>query len=67
MPHEFAIGGAYMPPLLIAAFLGFAAALATAQLLNQYSLSKYFAHPPIVLMALIVIYTIFFGTFVIKG
>ena len=67
MPHEFVIGGAYMPPMLIAAFLGFAAAYVTIQLLNRYRLSRYFAHPPLVIMALIVIYTVFFGTFFIKG
>ncbi|NOR79518.1 MAG: DUF1656 domain-containing protein [Methyloprofundus sp.] len=67
MPHEFVIGGAYMPPLLIAAFLGFAATYVTIQLFNRYRLSRYFAYPPIVIMALIVIYTIFFGTFFIKG
>jgi len=67
MPHEFAIGGTYMPPMLIAALLGFAAALATANLLNRYRLSRYFSYPPVVLMSLIVIYTVFFGTFVIKG
>jgi len=67
MPQEFVIGGAYMPPLLIASFFGFAAALLTAQLLNKYKLSKYFAFPQVVLMALIVIYTVLFGTFIIKG
>jgi len=67
MPHEFVIGGTYMPPMLIAAFLGCAAAMATAQLFNRYRLSKYFANPPLALIALIVIYTVFFGTFIIKG
>jgi len=67
MPYEFVIGGAYMPPLLITSILGFASALLTTRLLNRYRLSKYFAYPPIVLIALIVIYTIFFATFVIKG
>ena len=67
MPHEFVIGGAYMPPMLIAAFLGFAAAYVTTQLLNRYRLSRYFAYPPIVILALIVIYTVFIGTFFIKG
>ena len=67
MPHEFAIGGVYMPPLLIATLLGFIAALVTANLLNRYRLSKYFVCPQVVLLALIVIYTVFFGTFFIKG
>jgi len=67
MPYEFVIGGAYMPPLLIAGILGFASALLTTHLLNRYRLSKYFAYPPMVLIALIVIYTVFYATFVIKG
>jgi hypothetical protein len=66
MPHEFAISGVYMPPLLIASMLGVIAAMVTARLLNRYRLSKYFFYPPLVLLALMVIYTLFFGMFVIK-
>jgi hypothetical protein len=67
MPHEFAIGGVYLPPLLVASLFGVVAALVTARLLNHYRLSKYFSHPPLVLLAMMVIYTILFGTFVIRG
>ncbi len=63
MPHEFAIGGVYMPPILIAALLGSITALITARLLNRYKLSNYFAWPHMVLLALIVIYTVLFSTF----
>ena len=66
MPHEFAISGVYMPPLLIAGMLGVIAAMVTARLLNRYRLSKYFFYPPLVLLALMVIYTILFGLFVIR-
>jgi hypothetical protein len=66
MPHEFAIGGVYMPPLLIAGMLGVIAAMVTARLLNRYRLSKYFFYPPLVLLALMVIYTILFGIFLIS-
>ena len=65
MPHEFAIGGVYMPPLLIAAILGTIAAVATARLLNRYRLSRYFFYPPLVFLALAVIYTVLIGTFFI--
>jgi len=34
MPHEFAIGGVYVPPLLVASVLGTIAAAVTARLLN---------------------------------
>ena len=66
IPHEFAIGGVYMPPLLIAAIFGTIAAVVTARLLNRYRLSRYFFYPPLVFVALAIIYTVFIGTFIIK-
>ena len=65
LPHEFVIGGVYMPPLLIAALLGALAALITVRLLNRYRLSGYFIYPPLVSLSFMIIYTIFIGTFVI--
>jgi hypothetical protein len=65
IPHEFSIGGVYMPPILIAAFFGVIATSITTKLLNKYNLSKYFFYPPLVSIALLVIFTILFGVFVI--
>jgi hypothetical protein len=65
IPKEFAIGGVYTPPLLIAAILGTIAAVVTARLLNRYRLSRYFFYPPLVFLALAVIYTVLIGTFFI--
>jgi hypothetical protein len=65
LPKEFAIGGVYFPPLLIAGILGVVAALLTAMLLNRYRLSRFFYYPPLVFLALAVIYTGLLGTFVI--
>ena len=65
IPSEFAIGGVYFPPLLIAGILGAAAAVLTALLLNRYRLSRYFYYPPLVFLALAVIYTGVLGTFLI--
>ena len=65
IPHEFAIGGVYMPPLLIAALLGTIASVVTARALNRYRLSRYFSYPPLVFLALMVIYTVVIGTFII--
>ena len=65
IPHEFAIGEVFMPPLLVAAFLGLLAAMVTARLLNRYRLTKYFFYPPLVFIALTIIYTFFIGTFII--
>jgi len=66
IPHEFAIGGVFMPPLLIVSILGALASVVTARLLNRYRLSKYFFYPPLVFLALTVIYTVFIGTFIIR-
>jgi hypothetical protein len=67
LPIEFAIGGVYFPPLLIASLLGTAAAGLTALLLNRFRLSRFFFYPPVVFLALAVIYSGLIGTFVIPG
>ncbi len=67
IPSEFVIGGVYFPPLLIAGFLGVVAAWLTAQLLNRFRLSRFFAYPPVVLLAMVVIYTVVFGTLLIPA
>ena len=66
IPHEFAIGGIFMPPLLVASLLGTIATVITVRLLNRYRLSKYFFYPPLVFLALVVIYTVLIGTFIVR-
>jgi hypothetical protein len=61
VPSEFAIGGVYMPPMLVAGILGTIAAIVTARLLNRYRLSTYFFYPPLVFVALAIIFTVFIG------
>jgi len=65
VPHEFFIGEVYFPPLLIAGLLGVAAAALTVIALNRYRLSRFFFYPPLVFVALAVIYTGLIGTFLI--
>ena len=65
IPKEFAIGGVYFPPLLIAGFFGVLAAALTAMLLNRYRLSRFIYNPPLIFVALSVIYTGLIGTFII--
>ncbi len=65
IPSEVAIGGVYFPPLLIAGILGVTAAVLTAFLLNRYRLSRFVFYPPLVFLALAVIYTGVIGTFFI--
>jgi hypothetical protein len=67
IPSELAIGDVYFPPLLIAAVLGFLLASLTGVALNRYRLSRFFAYPPLVILALAVIYTVILGTFVIPA
>jgi hypothetical protein len=67
IPSEFAAGGVYFPPMLIAALLGLVLAWLSAHLLNRYRLSRFFFYPPLVLLALVVIYTVLVGTFVIPS
>ena len=65
IPHEFAIGGIYLPPLLIAAILGVLGTIVSARLLNRYRLSRYFFYPPVVMLAMMAVYTVLIGTFII--
>jgi len=67
IPSELAIGDVYLPPMLIAGLLGVTAAWVTAELLNRFRLSRFFFYPPLVLLALTVIYTVIFGTWVIPA
>lgn len=67
IPKEFTIGGVYFPPLLIAGILGVTLAVLTAMLLNRFRLSRYFFYPPLVFLALAVIYTVIIGTFIIPA
>jgi hypothetical protein len=65
IPSEFTLVGVYFPPLVIASILGTLAAVVTADLLNRYRLSEYFFYPPLVCVALAIIYTGLIGTFFI--
>jgi hypothetical protein len=58
IPHEIAMGGIYMPPLFVAALMGIVLAIIAAKILNKYRLSKYFFYPPLVFVAMVVIFTV---------
>ena len=65
VPMEFCLGGIYMPPLLVASIMGVITAVIVARVLNYYRLSRYFFYPPLVFVALAVIFTVFFGAVLI--
>lgn len=67
VPHELALGGVYLPPMLVAAIVGTVLAVVTARLLNRYRLSRYFYYPPLVFVALTVLFTVLVGTLVIPA
>ncbi|PXW83886.1 uncharacterized protein DUF1656 [Nitrosomonas sp. Nm84] len=62
LPHEIAIGGVYLPPMLIASILGVLVTMLTVALLNRLRLSRFFYYPPLVFVALAIIYTGLIGT-----
>ena len=66
-PHELYVGEVFFPPMLLDAALGLAAAWLTARLLNRFRLSRYFYRPPLVLIALAVIYTGLLSIFLLPG
>lgn len=65
IPHEIHIGEVLIPPLLVAGTLGLIATTITTRLLNKYRLSKHLFYPPLVAIALMVIYTMLFGWVII--
>ena len=67
IPHELRIGEVFFPPMLLDAALGLFAATITARLSNRFRVSRYFAYPSFVLIALAVIYTGMFSIFLFPG
>lgn len=66
VPKEFHIWGVYFPPLLIVMAMALVAAYATARALNAWRLSRFFVLPRLVLLSLIALYAVLFGTFIIR-
>ena len=66
IPYELSISGVYFPPLLLAALPGVAAAAATALLLNRYRLSRFLVNPPLIFLALSIVYTRLIGVLWIR-
>jgi Protein of unknown function (DUF1656) len=67
VPHELYIGEVFYPPMLFDAVLGLLAAMITARLSNRFRVSRFFYAPPLVLIALTVIYTGLFSIFLLPG
>ena len=67
IPHELRVGEVFFPPMLFDVALGLVAAAITARLSNRFRVSRYFYYPPLVLIALTVIYTGLFSVFLFPG
>jgi hypothetical protein len=65
IPAEVEIFGVYWPPLLLAVILGTIAMVVTIRLLNRHRLSRFFVLPEFVMLAMIALYTVTIGTFLI--
>ena len=65
IPHEFSIAGVYLPPLLVASGFALALTAASVRVMDRYRLSRYFFYPPVIPLALMVLYTVLIGTFII--
>ena len=66
VPHEISISGVYFPPMLLAATLGVVLTFVTARVLNRYRLSRFFVYPPLIFLALAVLYTSLVGALWIR-
>ena len=66
-PSEFVLNEVFVSPLLVAALIGVIAAWITARLFNRFRLSRFFWYPPLVFLAMAIIYTGLVSTFVIRG
>lgn len=67
IPREIAISDIYVPPLLVAAFFGLVLTSLTVRLFNKLRWHRYFVCPPLVELALAVIFTVLIGTFLIPA
>ena len=67
IPYELNLGDVLFPPMLLAGILGLVAAWLTARLLNRFRLSRYFYYPPLVLIALTMIYIGLISIFLIRA
>ena len=63
MPKEIDIAGVYFPPLLIVGVSALVAAWITSWLLNRFRLWKFFSHPQVAFLAIIVLYMAVFDVF----
>ncbi len=67
IPIEVSVFGVYFPPALLAGILGIILAVLTALFLNRYRLSRFLYYPPLVFLALAIIYGGLISIFIIPA
>ncbi|WP_300163732.1 DUF1656 domain-containing protein [Solidesulfovibrio sp.] len=66
-PSEVNIAGVYVPPLLVAGILGLSLTYCLVKALDRFRLSRHFAAPELVFVALVVIVSVIIEAFVVIG
>jgi Protein of unknown function (DUF1656) len=65
VPAEISLGFLYIPPFFVDAVAGVILAFMVAHILNRTGLSRYFWHPPLAFLALVVLMGSLFGILVL--
>lgn len=65
VPAEISLGFIYVPPFFVDAIAGVILAFVVAHVLNRTGLSRYFWHPPLAFLALVVLLGSLFGILVL--
>ena len=66
VPSEIHAHWAYVPPAVVVALLGFAAAWFVTRVLNKTGWSRFFWHPPLAFLGLWVLASSLVGLFVLR-
>lgn len=64
-PTDISLGFVYLPPLFVDAVAGLILAYLLAHVLNRTGLSRFFWHPPLAFLALVVLMGSLFGILVL--
>ena len=67
IPAEVEIFGTYYPPVLLTVILALIAMVLTTKWLNRKRLFRYTFFPNLVMLAMVAVYTVIIGTFVIPS
>jgi predicted PurR-regulated permease PerM len=65
IPADLSLGLIYVPPFFLDAVAGVILAYLVAQVLNRTGLSRFFWHPPLAFLALVVLMGSLFGILVL--